>query len=761
MQVVKRNNEIVDFDPQKIVDAVTKAYLALQKIPDIEATLSIANKIENQDKDQLTIDEIQNLVEIELMDIDTDLAKAYIIYRAQRDKERRLIKTYNEIVEIEDTYNKKENANINGNTPSGQLMKFASAASTDFALSHLISPEYAEAHGKTIYIHDIDYYTTRSQTCTMIDLGDILQGGFYIQHGYVREPQRLSVAVELTCIIIQTSQNEQHGGQAIHCIDYALVPYAIKSFKEHFADAIILRQKELNLDTDPKQIISKLEDKYGELNLSNELIREKYPKTYEIAKYKLIKEAEQSMQALVFNLNSMHSRGGGQVPFSSINTGTNTTPEGRIINKALLKAIEEGLGQGETSIFPIVIWQVKEGVNWSDNDYVIATRHLDDLYNQEYAAPNYDLTLYAMRVSAKRLFPTFLFQDTSYHNIDDKYKINDPDNYKYLLSTMGCRTFVYSDLYGEDKCIGRNNSSFTSVNLPRLALLAKGKEPSNKKKRIKVFYELLDETMNLARHQLKDRQDYQMNAKAKQFPFITSNGTCLGIKLDEEELMEEIVKHGSLGIGFIGLAECLVVLTGKHHGEDPKSQKQGLEIIKHMRENCDMYRDIDKRNYALLATPAEGLSGKFTVQDKKDFGIIKGVTDREYYTNSNHVPVYYNITAYDKIRIEAPYNQYTNGGSIMYIEMDSDVQKNILVYMKIIKCMKDNDVHYGAINVPSCRCYNCGYDGEIEAKCPVCGEEQNISIIKRITGYLVGDIRKWNNSKKAEQEDRVKHTKGV
>lgn len=448
----------------------------------------------------------------------------------------------------------------------------------------------------------------------------------------------------------------------------------------------------------------------------------------------------------------------GQVPFSSINTGTNFTEEGRIINRALLKAIEDGLGQGETSIFPIVIWQVKDDVNWNDKDYDIAYNHPKDMYKQKYIAPNFDLTLYAMQVSSKRLFPTFLFNDTTY-NKNENYVIGDENNYKYLLSTMGCRTFVYDDIYGERTCLGRNNSSFCSINLPRLGLLAKEKEPKNKTKRIKYFYELLDNSLELSRGILLDRHNMQMSAKAKQFPFTTYNGTCLGIKLNEEDTMEEIVKHGSLGIGFIGLAECLIALTGKHHAEDSKSQKLGIDIVSHMRDKCLSYKEEDKRNFAVIATPAEGLSGKFVAEDKKEFGIIEGITDKLYYTNSNHVPVYYNISAYDKIKIEAPYNALTSGGSILYIEMDSDVSKNIQAYMRVIKCMKESDVHYGAINVPSCRCYSCGYDGEIKDKCPVCGETSNFSIIKRITGYLVGDVRRWNNAKKSEQEDRVKHTK--
>lgn len=772
-QVIKRNGKKEDFNSNKIVTAINKAYIGASKEPNLELAKEIAKKIEKQATEkEFTIAEIQQLVESQLMKNEEEVATAYIIYRNERDRERRLVKTYNEIIEIEDNDVKNENANVNGNTPAGQMMKFASTAANDHVDHHVITKHFVEAQNKGfIHIHDKDYYGSKTTTCVQHDLTQLFKDGFNTDHGFTREPNHLKTAVDLAAISLQTNQNEQHGGQAIVAWDHHMVPYAKKSFTEHFLDSYldnILNQVDISdldpeVEADYKKMIADLkievERKAGEIELSNEKLKSKFPTIYKIARRRLVKEARQAHEGFIANMNTMHSRGGGQVVFSSVNTGTDTTEEGRIINRALLDALYKGLGKGETSIFPIVIWKVKEQINWSDEDFNKALKDPLKALNgdMKFETPNFDLTIYAMHVAAKRLFPTFMFLDATF-NKHEKWDINDPNRFYFEGATMGCRTRVFENLHGEKTAWRRGNLSFTTINLVRLAILAKQAEPENEAARIELYKKMLEEKCELVKDQLLERFEYQCTAKAKQFPFLMSQGLWEGGQnLKPSDEVREVLKQGTLGVGYIGLAEALTMLIGEHHGQSDKAQNLGLEFISLMNDKTTLYKEQYNLNFAVLATPAEGLSGKFTQKDKKEFGIIPGVTDREFYTNSCHVPVYHDITAFEKIKKEAPYHALSLGGHILYIEMDTDAQKNLAAFMMIIKTMKDNNVGYGAVNVPSCRCLKCGYDKPFEDKCPACGEETFISIIKRITGYLVGAVNRWNSAKNAEQKARVKH----
>lgn len=452
---------------------------------------------------------------------------------------------------------------------------------------------------------------------------------------------------------------------------------------------------------------------------------------------------------------------GGQVVFSSVNYGTDTTPEGRIVISELLNVIDEGLGDGSTAIFPISVFKVKDGINFSREDWEYAKNNWDNAVNGilKFKTPNFDLFLRACEVSAHRLFPNFLFLDASF-NKNDKWDINDPERYKYELSTMGCRTRVYSDINGEKTCARRGNLSFTTINLPKLAIEAMLEEKENTYNREEIFFKKLDYYIKLVHDQLKERYEWQCTAYAKQFPFIVRNSTVLGTEnLDyrTDKIGEDVLKHGTLGIGYIGLSECLVALIGKHHGESKEAQELGIKIIKRIREKCDQYTEEDKLNFGCFATPAEGLSSRFTLLDKKQFGIIPGVTDKDFYTNGSHVLVSYPISAINKIKIEAPYHEISNAGNITYVEMDGDPRKNVKAFAEVVVAMHDNNIGYGSVNHAVDRCCNCGYEGVIENTCPKCGEEERIDRLRRITGYLVGSLDRWNSGKLAEEKARIKH----
>ncbi|MGG0275203.1 anaerobic ribonucleoside triphosphate reductase [Bacillus rhizoplanae] len=590
----------------------------------------------------------------------------------------------------------QENANVDGRSPMGVMGKFASESAKYYAVEQLLSEEVKKAINQNIlYPHDLDFYATGTTTCSQIPLAQMLENGFHTGHGYMRQPQDIKSALALSSIIFQANQNMQHGGQSFALFDIDLAPYVRKTFERN-----------------KKRLAT-------------------YPLTVKQVEEFAWKETEndtyQACEAFIHNSNSMHSRGGGQVPFISINYGTDTSKEGRLLIKQLLRATQAGLGKGETPIFPIQIFKLKKGVNFEEKD------------------PNYDLFELALETTAKRLFPNFSFLDAPFNAMHYDGR---PES---EVCYMGCRTRVMSNIHGEETAIGRGNLSFTSINLVKLACMSGSKE---------AFFEALNYYVDLGIRQLLERFSYQSTKKARNFQFLYSQGVWRGgEKLQPEDSVAEILKQGTLSIGFIGLAECLVALTGKHHGEDEKSWKLGYEIIECMRKKMDQATKEHQLNFSLIATPAEGLSGKFIKKDRAEFGTITGVTDHNYYTNSFHIPVYYPIQAIDKIRLEGPFHALCNGGHITYIELDGAAVHNQKALQQIVKAMAQYGVGYGSINHPVDRCKCCGYHGIIGNECPSCGNEneRDLERIRRITGYLVGDMSKWNSAKRSEEADRVKH----
>lgn len=756
IKVIKRDGRIVDYDRNKIETAIQKSIIDGKKPLNrkiVKLSKKLAIEVENKIKhlNNIEIEEIQNKV-IEVLrenNLD-DIANSYQEYRERRNRIREnnipLIKTFKEINEVdaEDSDIKRDNANIDGSSAMGTMLKYGSESAKDYYLKNVVNKTAAKAHiDGLIHIHDLDFNHTTA-TCCQIDLSKLLKDGFNTGHGTLRKPKSIMTAMALTAIIIQSNQNDMHGGQSIPAIDYYLAPYVVLSYQRHLLDTLDDR-----LDLDKYGIKDKIKSQLKKIktisndnlvknifkeNLLDEFKGNEHLADYIIrkAKQKLEREVHQAAEGLIHNLNTLHSRAGAQVPFSSINYGTDTSAEGRMIIKNLLLATEEGLGNGETPIFPIQIFKVKEGVNYNSED------------------PNYDLFKLAMKVSAKRLFPNFSFIDAPFNL--QYYKPGHPET---EIAYMGCRTRVVGNVYDKSKEIvtSRGNLSFTSINLPRLAIQSKGS--------IQAFYKLLENTLDIVSEQLLERYRLLGQRKVKNYPFLMGQGVWLDsdkLKLDDK--VGEILKHGTMSIGFIGLAETLVALTGKHHGESAQSQKLGLEIIGYMRKYLDDLSQKEKLNYTLLATPAEGLSGRFVKIDKKLFGELKGITDKEYYTNSFHIPVSYNISAQKKIELEAPYHTLTNAGHITYVELDGDLTKNIKAFEKIIRCMKENNIGYGAINHPIDRDTLCGYEGIIDNICPNCGREENdvkFERIRRITGYLVGTMSRWNDAKKAEERNRVKH----
>ncbi|MBQ8562955.1 MAG: anaerobic ribonucleoside triphosphate reductase, partial [Firmicutes bacterium] len=672
----------------------------------------------------------------------------------------RLMKTFEDITykDATDSDIKRENANIDGNTAMGTMLKYGSEGAKEFYKMYVIDPRHVKAHEEgDIHIHDMDFYTL-TMTCCQIDLLKLLEGGFSTGHGHLREPNDIESYAALACIAIQSNQNDQHGGQSVPNFDYGMAPGVRKAYKRLYRNNLGKMLDFLHDITDGvdqvKEIGKKIEAEYGiepcmawdnnykELELeelkkivSEEDARKMQDRSTIYADKEIVRKTYQAMEAFIHNLNTMHSRAGAQVPFSSINYGTDTSPEGRLVMECVMKATEAGLGFGETPIFPIQIFKVKEGVNYNPED------------------PNYDLFKLACRVSAKRLFPNFSFLDAPFNK--QYYIEGHPET---ECAYMGCRTRVIGNTYDPTREVvyGRGNLSFTSINLPRLAIKSKGD--------IDFFFEGLDRVIDLAIGQLYDRYKIQSQKKVKNFPFLMGQGIWIDSdKLGPEDTIEEVIKHGTLTVGFIGLAECLKVLTGKHHGESKESQSLGLEIVGYMRKRMDEEARRTGLNWSLIATPAEGLSGRFVRIDRAKFGVIPGVTDREYYTNSFHIPVYYEINAFDKIRLEAPYHQLTNGGHISYIELDGDPLKNLEAFEKVVRFMKEEGIGYGSINHPVDRDPCCGYTGIIDNECPQCGRKEGegdvgFERIRRITGYLVGTMDHWNNAKSAEEKDRVKHS---
>ncbi|MBF1554292.1 MAG: anaerobic ribonucleoside triphosphate reductase [Prevotella pleuritidis] len=733
--VVKRDGRIVGFNEEKIVTAIRKAMLHTDKGEDIHLIQQITDHVSFHGKPQMTVENIQNAVEIELMKSKRkDVAKAYIAYRNQRSIARKA-KTrdmFLEIINVKSNDITRENANMNADTPAGMMMKFASETTKPFVDDYLLSEESREAvKNNYLHIHDKDYYPTKSLTCCQHPLDNILNHGFTAGHGSSRPAKRIETASVLACISLETAQNEMHGGQAIPAFDFYLAPYVRLSFIEE---------------------VKALEDLNGEnyAHLYNKVFDDYLPKPLDSLKgetrvvqhaiNKTVARVHQAMEAFIHNMNTIHSRGGNQVVFSSVNYGTDTSAEGRCVMRELLKSTYNGVGNGETAIFPIQIWKKKRGVNYLPDDR------------------NYDLYEFACQVTARRFFPNFLNLDATFNQSDD-WCVDDPKRYLHEVATMGCRTRVFENRFGPKTSVGRGNLSFSTINIVRLAIECM--DVKNKEERINKFFAKLDYMLDVTANQLNERYDFQKTAYAKQFPLLMRSLWLGADKLNPDDTIESIINQGTLGIGFIGLAECLKALIGQHHGESGEAQELGLKIVSYMRNRVNEYSEKFHHNYSLLATPAEGLSGKFTKIDRKAFGVIEGVTDRDYYTNSNHVPVYYKCSARHKAEIEAPYHEMTRGGHIFYVEIDGDATHNPQVIMNVVDMMDHYNMGYGSVNHNRNRCMECGYenaDAHLE-ECPKC-HSHHIDRLQRITGYLVGTTDRWNSGKLAELNDRVTHIEG-
>lgn len=755
MQVIKRDGRVADFNKERIVKAIT---LAMSQTPggiDLELANKIANSVEKslEEKGQASVYEIQDLIEKRLMASSRkEVAQSYITYRYNRDiaRKSKTKEVFLDIIGAKANDITRENANMNADTPAGMMMKFASETTKPFVDDFLLSQEARKAFKDGfIHIHDKDYYPTKSLTCLQHPLDKILENGFKAGHGASRPAKRIETASILGCISMETVQNEMHGGQAIPAFDFYLAPYVKRTYVEEIKKIENLLDKDLSnlYDIEIKEYEEKdLKGLKGEQRDIQAAINATVSRVY------------QAMEAFIHNMNTIHSRGGNQVVFSSINYGTDTSPEGRCIIRELLLSTERGVGNNETPIFPIQIWKKKRGVNYLPDD------------------KNYDLYKLSCRVAAKRFFPNYINLDATF-NTHPKWNANDPKRYIYECATMGCRTRVFKDRHGEDTSVGRGNLSFTTINLPGLAIesaleaqekvgikfeLGRGSEEkmtaTYKKAVKKIFMNKLEEYAGIVARQLYDRYRFQCSAIAKQFPLLMAGLWEDSEKLKPTDSVEPVLKHGTLGVGFIGLAEALTVLTGKHHGESEEAQKLGLEIIGELHELVEGFSDRYDLNYSVLATPAEGLSGRFTRIDKKKYGVILGVTDREYYTNSNHVPVWYKCTAEQKARVEAPYHALTEGGHIFYIELDGDATHNPDTIEAVVDLMDKYNMGYGSVNHTRSRCMSCGFENADAnlTKCPVCGSE-DIDTIQRITGYLVGTTSRWNNAKLAELKDRVTH----
>ena len=770
-EIRKRDGRVVPFHEEKIADAINKAFAATYKPGYDETAAALAHQVssilEVEGETTPDVEHIQDIVERVLMDGGyVQTARAYILYRQKRSEVRdlnsRLMRIYEDITfsAAKDSDIKRENANIDGDTAMGTMLKYGSEGSKQFYMMRVMKPEHARAHQEgDIHIHDMDFAPMGTTTCTQIDLIRLFKGGFSTGHGTLREPNDIYSYSALACIAIQSNQNDQHGGQSIVNFDYGMAQGVVKTFKriyrQNLARAVMLLG---GVEEDPESemktklaeleketgLYPKLEDCGAWFDAERPWLMERFgldeiqaEKCQQFAHQRAVKETDratyQAMEALIHNLNTMHSRAGAQTPFSSINYGMDTSPEGRMVMKNILLATEAGLGNGETPIFPIQIFRVKEGINYNPGE------------------PNYDLFQLSMRCSAKRLFPNFSFVDAPFNL--QYYKPGHPET---EIAYMGCRTRVIGNVYDPSRqvCNDRGNLSFTTINLPRLGIKAKGD--------LSLFFESLDHMMDLAIDQLLERFEFQCRKKVKNAPFLMGQGVWMDSdKLDWEDEVREVLKHGTLSVGFIGLAETLVALIGEHHGQSEKARVLGLEIISHMRARMDEESKKRGLNITLLATPAEGLSGRFVRIDKEKYGEIPGVTDREYYTNSFHVPVYYPIGAYDKIAIEAPYHALTNAGHISYIEMDGDPTENLDAFERVIRCMKEKGIGYGSVNHPVDRDPVCGFSGIIGDRCPGCGRKEDDDVpferIRRITGYLVGTLDRFNNAKRAEEHDRVKH----
>ena len=729
--VEKRDGRVVGYNEEKIKAAIRKAMLQTENGEDESLVQKITDRIGMYGKKRMTVEEIQDRVEMELMKSKRkDVAKKYIAYRDQRSiaRQAKTRDMFLEIIEAKSNDVTRENANMNTDSPAGMMMKFASETTKPFVDDYLLSQEVKNAvKHNYLHIHDKDYYPTKSLTCVQHPLEKILKNGFVAGHGESRPAKRIETASVIACISLETAQNEMHGGQAIPAFDFYLAPYVRYSYIEE------VKNLEKFVEKDLSHLYNAEIKDYLTRQLTGLEGDEKY---IQHAINRTVGRVHQSMEAFIHNMNTIHSRGGNQVVFSSINYGTDTSAEGRCVIRELLKSTYEGVGNGATAIFPIQIWKKKRGVSYLPED------------------PNYDLFLLACKVTARRFFPNFLNLDASF-NLHEKWNAQDPERYKYEVATMGCRTRVFENRFGEKTSIGRGNLSFSTINIVRIAIECMDIEDKNK--RIEKFFKKLDDVLDITALQLHERFNFQKTALAKQFPLVMSvlwNGSS---SLDKNQTIEPVINQGTLGIGFIGLAECLIALLGKHHGESEEAQELGLKIVTHMRDRVNGFCVEYGHNYSVLATPAEGLSGKFTKKDRLAFGVIPGVTDKDYYTNSNHVPVYYHCSPRHKAKIEAPYHELTRGGHIFYVEIDGDATHNEESIMQIVDMMDKYNLGYGSVNHNRNHCPKCGYENaekNVEC-CPKCGT--HFETIQRITGYLVGTTDRWNSGKLAELHDRVVH----
>ena len=766
--IIKRDGRTAAYDVEKIAKAIFQAATSVGG-RDFETAHALALQVQQRLEETYpssqspTVEQIQDMVEKVLIDTGhSRTAKEYILYRAQRTRVRemntKLMKVYEDLTFKSAAENdiKRENANIDGNTAMGTMLKYGSEGAKAFYEMFVLDPEHARAHDcGDIHIHDLDFFSLTT-TCCQIDLTKLFEGGFNCGYGYLHEPQDIGSYAALAYTAIQSNQNDQHGGQSVPKFDFDMAPGVrktyIRSYRQNLQKACELLCAAADASLEPvfaklteSGLVPTLEPDEGYVQAERELLMQALgcdEKAAESAQrfaqkysYEETERATyQAMEGLILDLNTMHSRAGAQTPFSSLNYGTDNSPEGRMVIRNMLLAEQAGLGHGETPIFPIHIFKVKEGVNYNPGD------------------PNYDLFQLACKVSAKRLFPNFSFLDAPFNL--QYYRPGRPET---EVAYMGCRTRVAANVYDPSREIttGRGNLSYTSINLPRLGILAN--------KNIDLFFELLDQRIDLVIQQLLDRFRIQGQKKVLNFPFLMGQGVWIDSdKLGPEDEIGEILKHGTLTIGFIGLAETLVALIGQHHGQSEYAQNLGLEIIGHMRARMDAESEKRHLNFSLIATPAEGLSGRFVKIDRERFGAIPGVTDREYYTNSFHIPVYFDINAFEKIRLEAPYHALTNGGHITYVELDGDPCQNVEAFEQLIRCMKEAGIGYGSVNHPVDRDPVCGYTGIIGDECPHCHRhetpDQPIERIRRITGYLVGSLDHFNNAKRAEEHDRVKHS---
>ena len=792
--ILKRDGSQQPYDGEKIRSAVDKAFRAAGLIDEEGYALRIESLIQSElchRNAQVAVEEIQDRVEAELMNLAPQVAKKYIIYRewrtVQREKRTTLKRTMDGIVSIEKNDINLGNANMSAYTPSGQMMTFASEVTKDYAMKYLLSAPFARAHAAgDIHIHDLDYYPTKTATCVQYDLADLFERGFHTKNGSIRTPQNIQSYATLATIVFQTNQNEEHGGQAIPAFDFFMAPGVRKTFIRQLADRLLYAHCLLSgrsfSDEERKAFVEALRglepplahtDAAAEAlaaglerigcQLPAKAVRLALEEAYQRTK----RDTHQAMEGFVHNLNTMHSRGGNQVVFSSVNYGTDTSEEGRMVIRELLAATVEGLGQGEVPIFPIQIFKVKEGVNYSEADYAKAQADFAGALAGKYTfeTPNFDLLLLACKTTSHALFPNFVFLDTPF-NQHELWHADDPKRYLHEIATMGCRTRVFENVCGPKTSVGRGNLSFTTMNLPRLAIEASRRaqrelptapvEQQQERARV-LFLESVREMATFIGDQLHERYLYQRSALARQFPFMMGNDVWKGgAALAPQDEVGSVFDSGTLGIGFIGGHNAMVALYGEGHGRSDRSWQTLYDAVQVINEVVREYKQKYHLNYSVLATPAEGLSGRFTRMDRKRYGIIPGVNDLDYYVNSFHVDVREEIGMHDKIRREAPFHAITLGGHISYIELDGEAKKNVSVILKLVKTMKDTGIGYGSINHPVDTCQDCGYRGIIYDKCPVCTSDR-IARLRRITGYLTGSLESWNSAKQAEEHDRVKH----